>query len=90
MTMNYLELLRARQGRDKMLTMERIRWNKDEKVRASRGVCVQCGHNPSGENSFLCSACEALHAIEEIREQIALIREKILSGGGADQVRPKR
>lgn len=82
--MNYLELLRARKGKDKLPSMERIRWNKNEKARAEKGVCMQCGRNPSGENSFLCGVCEAEQSSEEIREEIALIRKKILSGGGDD------
>jgi hypothetical protein len=82
--MNYIELLRASKGRDKMPSMEKIRWNKNEKARAEMGVCMQCGQNPSGENSFLCGECESLQSGEKIREEIALIREKILRGGGAD------
>jgi hypothetical protein len=82
--MNYLDLLKLSKGRDKMPSMDSIRWNKSEKVRAESGVCMQCGQNPSGENSFLCKACEALQSSEDIREEIALIREKILKGGGAE------
>jgi hypothetical protein len=79
--MNYLDLLKASKGKDKMPSMDRIRWNKDEKARAESGVCMQCGRNPSGENSFLCRACESMQSRDEIREEIALIREKILRGG---------
>jgi len=82
--MNYLDLLKASKGRDKMPSMDRTRWNKNEKARAESGVCMQCGQSPSGENSFLCKACEALQSSEEIREEIALIREKILKGEGVD------
>lgn len=82
--MNYLDLLKASRGKDKMPSMDSIRWNKNEKARAENGVCMQCGRNPSGENSFLCGACESSHSNEEIREEIALIREKILRGGGVD------
>jgi hypothetical protein len=82
--MNYLDLLRASKGSDKLPSMDRMRWNKNEKARAEEGVCMQCGRNPSGENSFLCSACEASQSSEQIREEIALIRKKILSGEGAD------
>lgn len=82
--MNYLDLLKAGKGKDKLPSMDRIRWNKNEKSRAENGMCMQCGQNPSGENSFLCGACEASHSNEEIREEIALIREKILKGGGVD------
>lgn len=88
--MNYLDLLRASKGRDELPSMDRVRWNKNEEACAEKGVCMQCGQNPSGENSFLCSACEASQSSEQIREEIAQIREKILSGEGADQVRPKR
>lgn len=82
--MNYLDLLRASKGKDKMPSMDSIRWNKNEKARAEKGLCMQCGQNPSGENSFLCSGCEASQSSEEIREEIALIRAKILRGGGTD------
>jgi hypothetical protein len=82
--MNYLDLLRASKGRDNLPSMDRIRWNKNEKARAEKGLCMQCGRNPSGENSFLCRACEASQSSEDIREEIALIREKILGGEGAD------
>ena len=82
--MNYLDLLKASKGKDKMPSMDRIRWNNNEKARAENGVCMQCGQNPSGEICFLCEACETLQSSEEIREEIALIREKILRGGEAD------
>jgi hypothetical protein len=82
--MNYLDLIKASKGKDKMPSMDRIRWNKNEKARAENGLCLQCGQNPSGENSFLCKACEASQSSEEIREEIARLREKILSGGGMD------
>lgn len=82
--MNYLDLIKASKGKDKMPSMDKIRWNKNEKARAENGLCMQCGQNPSGENSFLCKACEASQSSEEIREEIALLREKILRGGGTD------
>lgn len=80
--MNYLDILKASKGKDKIPSMDGIRWNENEKMRAESGVCMQCGQNPSGEKCFLCEACEASQSIEEIREEIAIVREKILRGGG--------
>lgn len=82
--MNYLDILKASKGKNKMPSMDKIRWNKNEKARAENGLCIQCGENPSGEMSFLCHVCEAAQSNEEIREEIARIREKILRGAGED------
>jgi hypothetical protein len=82
--MNYLDLLKAGKRREKMPSMERIRWNKTEKARAEIGVCLKCGQNPSGENSFLCKVCESLQSIDQIRKEIDMVRDKILKGGESD------
>lgn len=82
--MNYMDLVKASKGKGKMPSMEKVRWNNDEKTRAEKGLCVQCGQNPSGANCFLCEVCETLQSHEEILEEIAILRKKILTGGGVE------
>jgi predicted amidophosphoribosyltransferase len=82
--MNYFDILKASKGKNKMPSMDKIRWNNNEKVRAENGLCIQCGENSSWEMSFLCQACEGAQSNEEIREEIALIRERILRGEVSD------
>lgn len=82
--MNYLDLIKASKGRDKMPSMDKLRWNNIEKDRAEKGLCMKCGQNPSGENSYLCNSCETSQSAEQIREEITLIKERILRGGGSD------
>ena len=80
--MNYLDLIKASKGKDKIPSLEKLRWSKTERARAEQGVCMQCGSQPAGESSFLCIECEAGQSREEIQAEIARVRKQIL--GGAD------
>lgn len=79
--MNYFDLLRASKRREGIPSMEKIKWSRVEEARAEKNICVHCGEAPSGEKSFLCPDCESGQSCEAIRDEIALIRKRILGGG---------
>jgi len=76
--MKYSDFFRAKRNGEKIPTAEPLKWNKDQKAHMEKGMCVNCGLNPSGKNSHLCSECESKYSIAEVRKEIAGVRKKIL------------
>ena len=77
--MSYLKLLRARRNSGDQPTMAPHRFSRRQKARAAEGKCIQCGQVAAGENSYICIDCEAKVTIEDIRDEIAALRRKILN-----------
>jgi hypothetical protein len=77
--MNYFKLLGARRNSGRLPTMAPQRLTAEQKKLAESGSCVQCGGPNTGTRSYLCADCQGKWTLEEIRDEIADLRRKLLS-----------
>lgn len=77
--MSYLKLFNARRKSGPQPTMVPIRLTAEQKQLADAGCCIQCGSANSGTESYLCRNCQGKETIEDIRDEIAALRRKILN-----------
>lgn len=76
--MSYLKLLNARRKSGEQPSMKPVRMTKEQKGLADQGKCIRCGTHKATRNSYLCNPCHDKDTIEEIREDISALRQKIL------------
>ena len=76
--MSYFKLLGARRKSGKVPTMQKVRLSTRQKERAAQGICIQCGGSPAAATSYLCQGCQDRDSIEDIRDEIAELRRKLL------------
>ncbi len=77
--MSYLKLLRAQRQGGRQPTMEPNRLTRQQKGWAAVGKCIQCGTAKAGAHSYICTDCDAKDTIEDIRDELAALRRKILN-----------
>jgi hypothetical protein len=53
-------------------------WNAEQRRRAEAGCCIECGSPNPGGRSYLCHDCQGKRTMEDIREEIAVLRRNIL------------
>lgn len=58
--------------------MERQHLTSEQSIRLKKGMCVECGICNQSQNSYLCHECISQQSMEEIREEIAILRNSIL------------
>jgi len=75
MKMDYMDLIRIGRKSSKIPSLRPNSWNREERLRIEQGLCVKCGDAQPQENSFLCSACESMETIEDIRRELATTRK---------------
>ncbi len=75
--MKYTKLFRAIK-KDTLPTIEGMSWTVAEKERIEKGYCVQCGCEPSEDNSFICKSCEEKETLDEIKNDIEKIRQQLI------------
>lgn len=78
--MGYMDLMRAQRKSGKPPACKPHRWSRKERERMEQGLCVKCADEPAGANSYLCSGCESLDTVEDIRREIAAARRKANNG----------
>lgn len=76
--MNLFDIMKAQRKSGKPPTLKGRRWNKKERERLSKELCVKCGEAPCQSSSFLCGSCEGETSIEDIRTDIERLRARIL------------
>ena len=77
--MNYLKLLNTRAKSSNNPSMKPISMSDKQRFLASRGLCIRCESQRAGRNSYICEACQEKDTIEEIRDEISVLRQKILN-----------
>lgn len=75
--MGYSDFLRARRQAGKAPSIEPMRWSQKQRERIGNGLCVKCGQEPSGADSYLCADCAAQDTLEIIRAEIENARRRI-------------
>lgn len=76
--MKYGKLLQLAGKKEKVPSLEPVKWNGVEQGRIDQGLCISCGLQPAGKTSYLCSACEDRQTIEDIEAEISSIRRSLL------------
>ncbi len=79
--MSYLRLLGARRKSKDLPSMEKLRLSKHQKELAADGICIKCGVAEAEKTSYLCDACQSHDSIDDIRNDLAALRRKILNKG---------
>ena len=77
--MSYLKIIGARRKSGDLPTMRKTEMSDQQNKRAAAGLCIKCGRNAAPKESYLCPDCQALDTIDEIRDEIASLRRKILN-----------
>ena len=77
--MSFLKLMNARRKSGQQPTVRAIRLSEQEKQRAALGQCIQCGTDNTDSSSYICTGCQAKDTIDEIRDDIKALRQKILN-----------
>ena len=77
--MSILKLMNARRNSGQQPTMQPIHLSAQEKQRAALGQCIQCGTDNADTSSYICAECQAKDTIDEIRDDIKALRQKILN-----------
>ena len=77
--MSYLKLFSARRKSGPPPTMVPTRLTAEQKKLADAGCCIQCGTANSGTDSYLCKNCQGQETIEDIRDEIAALRRRLLN-----------
>jgi len=77
--MNYFKLLGARRKNGRPPTMATRRLTAEQETLAEAGLCIHCGGPNTGTRSYLCSGCQGRWTLEDIREEIADLRRKLLN-----------
>ena len=78
--MSYLKLLGARRKSGDVPSMKKVELSQKQQAWADKGRCVQCGQTDAAKGSYLCAPCQEADTIEEIRDEIAALRNKLLRG----------
>ena len=78
--MGYMDILRAQKKSGQPPAVKPHQWSKAEKERMAEGLCVKCGENPAGDNSYLCQDCESKETLDEIQKEVAAARRKATNG----------
>lgn len=78
--MSYLKLLGARRKSGDLPTMKKVEFTELQKARAEKGLCIKCGRTAAAKGSYICDGCQSRDTIEEIRDEIAALRHKLLKG----------
>jgi hypothetical protein len=76
--MSYLKLLGARRKSGELPSMQKRELTVQQQSWADQGLCVKCGQNQAANASFLCDPCQGDDTIEDIRDEIAALRQKLL------------
>jgi len=80
--MSYLKLLNAKRNSGKQPSMKPLRLSSAQKALADEGKCIKCGKQNPSRNSYICLDCQAKNTIEDIRDDITALRQKILGRPG--------
>ena len=78
--MGYMDILRAQRKSGKPPAVKPHQWSKAEKERMAEGLCVKCGENSAGDNSYLCQDCESQDTLDDIQKEVAAARRKATNG----------
>ena len=78
--MGYMDILRAQRKSGKPPVVKPHQWSKAEKERMAEGLCVKCGENRAGDNSYLCQDCESKDTLDDIQKEVAAARRKANNG----------
>ena len=76
--MSYTKFLKARSKSGKPPTIEKKQMSVEEKARAQKGICINCGLNRADENSFVCMECQSVDTLEDIQHDIEALRRRLL------------
>ena len=76
--MSYLKLIGARRKTKDLPAMKTLKLSDRQKALARDGKCIECGTTDAAKTSYLCDACQADDTIDNIREEIAALRRKLL------------
>jgi predicted amidophosphoribosyltransferase len=76
--MNYFKILGARRKSGRLPTMEPLHWAAEQRMFVDAGCCIECGRSNTMTHSYLCADCQGKSTMEEIREEIAFLRRKLL------------
>ncbi len=76
--MSYLKLLGARRKSGAVPSMRKTELSEQQKAWTSKGLCVKCGQIAAAKGNYLCQACQAEDTIDEIRDDINVLRRKLL------------
>ncbi|CAD7840633.1 MAG: hypothetical protein [Olavius algarvensis Delta 4 endosymbiont] len=68
----------AQSKRQKVPTLKPNRLGAEKRELAKKGLCIECGEHPAPQDSYVCRGCLSSTSIEDIREEIVSLRQKIL------------
>jgi|GEM_PF-1270705 len=68
----------AQSKRQKVPTLKPNRLSAEKRELAQKGLCIECGEHPAPQDSYVCNDCLASTSLEDIREEIGSLRQKIL------------
>lgn len=77
--MSYLKLLGAHRKSGEVPSMKKTELSAQQRSLAEHGRCIKCGQTDAAKGSYLCDSCQDDDTIEEIRDEIAAIRRKLLN-----------
>jgi len=80
--MSYIDLLRARRKSGTVATMTRAHLSEKQQAWRDGGVCIQCGQQPQREESLICRDCATAVSMDDIRQELAALRKRILGDSG--------
>lgn len=78
--MSYLKLLGAHRKNRDVPSMKKVDLTAQQQAWAAIGRCVQCGQTEAAKGSFICESCQAADTIEDIRDEITALRQKLMRG----------
>ncbi len=68
----------AQSKRQKVPTLKPNRLGVEKRELVKKGLCIECGEHPATQDSYVCHACLSSTSLEDIREEIGNLRQKIL------------
>jgi hypothetical protein len=77
--MRYFKLLGARRRSGRLPTMAPQHWTDEQRRRAAKGCCIECGGPNNGTRSYLCAECQEKMTMADIRDEIDALRRKLLN-----------
>lgn len=76
--MSYLKILGAQRKTKDLPAMEKLRLSEQQKALTRKGICIRCATAEAARTSYLCDDCQSLDSIEDIRNELAVLRRDIL------------
>jgi predicted amidophosphoribosyltransferase len=76
--MKLKDILKIRQNKSKVPTLEKHEWSETDKKFIQNNICIECGSNNASKNSYICEECGSKQSTHEIHDQINSIRKRIL------------